>query len=275
MTIGFVCRAFNSLSVLPKGMFEANIKHIASIADKITIIEGAATPPAKPFTKDGHSTDGTVEKIKEIQVKYPQIELVQSPNGFWLYRNAEDMFRDLNRKMTTDYIWFMDGDEFYHEKDIPVILQLLKERQPYMIEFYANYFWGNWNNVTSDETGHLWSNSLPWQRIFKNSPNESYWHDFAPPTLIYKDGVVCNNQSNIITRDEMLSLGIRMYHYGFITKSQIDFKKVFYSHSGVDYEKAWNEWQQDHSASIILGTKTVEFNGTHPEPIEELINANT
>jgi len=272
MTIGVVARAFNSVSILPEGMFEANINHIAQIADKISIIEGAADPPARPFTQDGHSTDGTVEKILELQKQHSQIELIQSPKGFWLYRNAEDMFRDLNKKMTTDYVWFMDGDEFYHEKDIPVIVKVLEERQPYMVEFYANQFWGDWNNRISDGTGHLWSNELPWQRIFKNSPNESYWHDFAPPTLVYKDGVVCNNQSNIITRNETRTMGINLYHYSFVKRSQVEFKHKFFKGSGWDYINIWDSWQKDHATMLPYGAVTEEFGPEgHPSVIKKLI----
>lgn len=262
--------AFNSLTILPRGMFEANVEHIAPLAHQFIILEGAFAPLASSFTKDGHSTDGTVEAIKRFQQKYPQIELIQSPEGGWPC-GVDRCLDASDKKITGDYLWLTDGDEFYHEKDTPVILRLLEECQPYMVEFYGNHFFGDYNHCIAHIKGESWG-SGPWMRIFKNCPGESHWVSYSPPFYRYKEGVICNEQQNIITHDEMLEMGIKLYHYGFVAQSQIDFKKVFYTTSGVDYEKHWDEWQKDHSVPIVLGAKTTEFKyDDHPAVIKKLI----
>ena len=272
MTIGVIARTFNGMSILPSGMFIKNIECMLPHVDKFTIIEGASYPPAKPFTNDGHSTDDTVMVIKKLIEEHgPKIELIQSPSGWWEYGTGE-YYKAINKKMTTDYVWILDNDEFYHELHIPRILDLLEKRQPYMVEFYAKQFWGNWNTHVSKESEGQWGNELGWQRIFRNKPGVSYWVEHHPPTLIYEYERVCNNQSNVLTRKEMREIGIELYHYGFVCRSQVEFKHKFYGKSGWDYTGMWDKWQKDHSTLLPYGAETEEFDPAgHPAAIHDLM----
>jgi len=258
MKISFVMIVYNAATIPPKGMLRACIEHIYDIAHEIVVIEGACER-AIPLSNNGHSTDNTVEIVKS----FPKVKLIQRDGG---WPDQQDMYDTTNYKLEGDYVWWLDSDEFYHENDIPVILKTLEEKQPYAMYFDAYQFFGDWYHRINDETKHLWSGELPWQRIFKNSPGESSWHYIRPPEYMYRAGMKCNDQDNVITNQ------CKMYHYSFIKQSQIDFKNIFYQHHSVDYQKTWDDWQKDHSAPLILGTKTTDFRlEDHPKIIQELI----
>jgi len=258
MKISFVMIVYNAASILPKGMLKACIDHIYDLAHEIVVIEGACER-AIPLTPDGHSTDNTVEIVQS----YPKVRLIQKDGG---WKDQQDMYDMTNGQLQGDYVWWLDSDEFFHENDIPVIVKTLEEKKPYAMYFDAIQFFGDWYHRISDETKHLWSGELPWQRIFKNQPGKSYWHYIRPPEYMYEDGIKCNDHPSVIKNQ------CKMYHYSFIKKSQIEFKNIFYDHHGVDYQKAWDDWHSDHNSPLILGTKTTEFKfEDHPKIIQNLI----
>ena len=259
---------FNAASIMPKGMMAACIRHLVEYVDEFLIVE-SVDPKAKMFGPDGKSTDDTEQIVLGMRQKWPQIKW--KPIGS--IKAKEDRYAASNRIMQGDYVWLLDADEFYHEKDIPLLLKLLEDRRPYVVNYYANHFWGDWNHRVKHIKGQSWGNG-PWFRIFKNNPGRSYWIENAPPLYMYEDGILCNDQKNRIDADELLEMGIKLYHYGFVQKSQIDFKHVFYQ-GGADYQSLWSEWQKNHNASIVLGTKTVPFDQSgHPLVIRKLIHEN-
>ena len=82
-----------------------------------------------------------------------------------------------------------------------------------------------------------------------------------PNGYLYNDG-------NVISRNETLKMGIKMFHYSCVRKEQIDFKTKFFKNK--DYEILWEKWHQDHNTPLIGGVKTVEYRGEHPFNISEV-----
>lgn len=86
------------------------------------------------------STDRTEEKIKNIQERYPEkIKLIISPqnNGLGLTRNIG------LKNAASEYIMFLDGDDWYEPRAIDIVAKKLKQIQPDVLMFNHQRVWTN------------------------------------------------------------------------------------------------------------------------------------
>ena len=97
--------------------------------------------------------------------------------------------------------------------------------------------------------------------MFKHNEGDN-WKSHAPP-------IYGSNGKNILTRDQTLMMGIKMFHYPLITREQAKFKTKYYKHN---YEKIWAAWQKDHRTRLVYGDTAYKFEGQHPEVIKKLID---
>lgn len=273
VSVGMI--VFNGLSALPDNMLQSCIYQMYDLAKEIVIVEGATKADGKThlfdghttgFTRNGLSTDGTREFLKSLKDPQNKIKVIMKQNGFW--NGKTEMCNEYLKHITADYVWHIDADEFYHEKDIPRILELLEIRNPFAMNFYAYHFYGNFNNYIGKEFGKNWGNNVPWRRIYKNNPNYSKWISHEPPNFLFQDGVICDQQENVIDREQMESEGIRLYHYSQVQKKQAIFKNEFYNNPV--YITNWDNWQRDNSYTVFE-SNTKQFQGSHPEIIKKLM----
>jgi hypothetical protein len=256
---------FNAESILPKDMLRKNIEQWVEIADEIIIVEGATKALTRPFdgdaqnfTPDGKSTDATRDILQTLEKEHSKIKLILA-NGFWNGKTA--MCNAASKIATGDYLWQVDQDEFYHENDIPKILNILEKYKPDAVHFYANHFWGGYWTIM--DNNQPWGNGQPWMRIFKNVPG-SHWISHEPPEYQLADGTVCN-KGHVINREQTDSMGIKMFHYGYVNKSQVDFKAKFYRNS--QYVSLWDKWLLNNNTPILKSV-TTPFLGEHPKCIQ-------
>jgi len=224
--------AFNCIKNLPQGMLEAQLRQLYYISDEIFITEGATKADGVKHgwdgdttwcTDNGKSTDNTIDIIKSFPDPENKIVLIEK-EGFW--NGKTEMCNEWSKRATGDYIWQIDGDEFYTKKDIDRIKKILEKYQPNAVHFYANHFWGDINHCIDETSGFGWGNDIPWKRIFKHDIG-SKWISHEPPEYQLPDGKICNT-SKVIPREEMLKIGIKMNHYSYINDEQINFKSKFY-----------------------------------------------
>jgi hypothetical protein len=270
ITVGGI--VFNGVASLPDGMLEAWLSQIYKIGDEIIIVEGATKAISHYWdgdtswaTTDGSSTDNTIDVIKSFPDPEKKIKLIQA-NGFW--NGKTHMTNEWAKHMTGDYIWMISTDEFYMEKDVEKIKNILETKRPDQIDFYANHFWGDFRNCVNENTGHGWANEIPWERIHRHVRG-ARWARHEPPLYLHPDGLL-TCQKILINREETLKMGIKMYHYSFVSKKQIDFKQKFYKNDS--YKALWKKWKEDHNTPLIHGDTTVSYNGEHPESIREVIH---
>jgi len=265
--ISFETIVFNAVSTLPKGMLELCIKNVLPYAHEIFIIEGATKAAdghywdgnTLPFTKDGRSTDDTIEVISNLEKQYSDKIKVVIGNGFWPGKTS--MFNSV--EPTGDFVWQIDSDEFYHQSDMEKLVGMLEAWQPHQVEFYANHFFGGFDYCI-DERESGWGNDPPWRRIFKNIPGRSKWLRHEPP--IYSIDGFPNERGFVINRDKTLQAGIKLFHYAYVQKSQIDFKTKFFNND--QYPILWEQFQKDKSTKIF-GSSVYPFTGKHPKIILE------
>jgi hypothetical protein len=269
ITVGGII--FNGEDSLPDSMLEAWLKQIYDIGDEIIIVEGATKATHNHYfdgntswaTTNGKSTDRTVEIIKNFSDPEEKIILVEA-DGFWNGKTA--MTNVWCKYATGDYLWMISSDEFYKKRDVKKIINLLEEEKPDQIDFFANHFWGDYKNCIDENTGKNWGNGIPWERIWKHYPG-SRWERHEPPIYVHPDGIR-TTQKNVISRERTLEMGIKMFHYSFVDKKQIDFKTKFY---GTDYQTLWSDWKKDKKTPLICGAYTVPYKNSHPIYVRSII----
>lgn len=264
---------FQAESVLPPGMLALCIESMLPHVDEFIVVEGAVCAKqghrwdgnSCPFaTKLGHSTDNTLSILNNLTKQYsPKLKLI-TQNGFW--NGKTSMCNAYSKAATGDYLWHVDSDEFYHENDILKIKQLLEEKRPDAVHFYAHHFYGDFNHVVQDGEGpNKWVNIEPWRRIFKHRPGYS-WKTHEPPNYLDDKGTPLN-EGNIITRDDTRDLDLYLYHYSQVCRTQVEFKSVYFNRP--EYVPLFNNWTADHKTKLIGLTQTIPFEGKHPKIIQE------
>jgi hypothetical protein len=162
--------------------------------------------------------------------------------------------------MTGDYIWQIDSDEFYLKKDVELIRAMLDIARPDAVHFFANHFWGDFTHCLDETNGSRWGNDIPWMRIFRHVPGAS-WITHEPPDYMHPSGFRCNH-GKVVVREETLRLGIKMFHYSYVKKSQIDFKARFFRNPL--YLELWKKWHENSATPLINGSVTKKFLGEQP-----------
>jgi hypothetical protein len=263
---------FNGKVLMPEGMLKAQLDQLYYLSDQIIFVEGATKADktthyydgnVTPFTPDGRSTDGCLDLVKNYPDPDKKIIIIES-KGFW--NGKTQMCNEWSKIATGDYFWQIDMDEFYFKKDINRMKAILSKYKPNIVHFFANNFWGDFKHCINETSPYTWGNEAPWMRIFKHVPGCS-WERHEPPTYLFPDGTKVNN-SKIIPREETLKIGIKMFHYNYVTPEQINFKTQFYHQdwTSILYEK----WLQDKSV-LINNSRVVEYNGEHPEWVRDII----
>lgn len=270
MKITFGMIVFNAERTLPEGMLKACIENVYDVAHEIIIVEGATKAvthyfdgDTSSFTEDGKSTDSTLEILRSIPDPKNKIKIIES-RGFW--NGKTEMCNEWAKIATGDYVWQLDSDEFYHIHEIEKLIEYLRVNKPDAVYFNAFHFFGGFEYCIDERSFPDWG-SGPWFRLFRNEPGQSRWLSHEHP--IYQCGnIVCNN-ANVMSQSETTNLGIKMYHYSYVTESQIDFKKKFYRNDV--YPTAWEEFKKEKSYRP-LGAQAYKFEGQHPDIIKKLFN---
>jgi len=260
ITVGSIL--FNASSILSEDLFGEWLKATYDIGDEIILVEGATGNPRDGdvswITRDGKSTDNTMAITRSFPDPAKKIKIIEG-NGFWT-SGKTGMCNEWAKNMTGDYIWQIDSDEFYLKKDVKLIREMLKVTKPDAVHFFANHFWGDFHHCLDETNGKRWGNDIPWMRIFRHVSGAS-WITHEPPDYKHPNGFRCN-QGRVIAREETLRLGIKMFHYSYIKKSQIDFKTRFFRNPL--YAELWRKWHENSFTPLINGSVTKEFIGEHP-----------
>jgi glycosyltransferase involved in cell wall biosynthesis len=271
MKIAIQTILFNAEKNMPEGMLDCWLKQAEKYGDYIFITEGATKAVNHYWdgntsfaTQDGSSTDNTVEIIENFIKDKPKFFFKKS-NGFWDGKTSMLNFwmNHADKPDDIDYIWQIDGDEFYLDEDFEKIKNILIEQSPSQIDFFANHFWGDFNHCIDETSDGHWANAIPWSRIFKVNKH-SYWLSHEPPRMHFQDF------TKVINKYETLNEKIKLFHYSYVNENQVNFKSKFYNNP--EKIKLYKEWMVDKNITIFDCT-VKKFNNKHPLLINNLINS--
>ncbi|MDY6836615.1 MAG: methyltransferase domain-containing protein [Thermodesulfobacteriota bacterium] len=227
-----------------------NLRALYPFAHQIIVVEGACVAAASLATSDGHSTDGTLEKLwvfKEKEDPDNKLVIVTAENegrrdGFW--SEKDEMSQAYARRATGDWLWQVDYDEFYLENDMVIVLEMLQSDPGITaVSFPYKQFWGGFDYL---ETGQWFIYDHPcFHRLFRWSPGYQYVKH-RPPTVVDERGRDLRTLK-WVSHKQMREMGIYLYHYSYVLPKQARQKVGYYTHV------TWSDHYRDNERWLKEG----------------------
>ena len=210
-----------------------NLQALYPLAHQIIVVEGACMSAASLATKDGHSTDGTLEtlrRFREVDDLEDKLIVVKAedegkPNGFW--EEKDEMSQAYARLITGDWLWQVDSDEFYFAKDMRFVLDIVKsDSEISAVSFPFIQFRGGF---AYREDGLYFRYRQPCvHRLFRWRKGYQYVKH-RPPTVLDEQGRDLRSLKWISYR-RMRQAGVYMHHYSCVFPKQAQQKVGYYAH---------------------------------------------
>jgi glycosyltransferase involved in cell wall biosynthesis len=227
--------------------FVQSIQSILSIVDEFVV-------------NVGESEDNTLKVIQSI--KSNKIRIIQSK---WNEGMRERGYVYGQQKMiaqfncTGDWIFYIEADELYHEKDLNTISKsmekYLNDSKVEALVFNFMHFYGNANSIL---------NSPGWYRsearILKNS-----LRSYAPDGLFWL--VLDSNKRSRYPKAK--NIGVTCYHYGWV-RSEVQMNS-----KSKRVNKYWNKEPEEIDYTQIDQSIIFEFHGSHPKFIKDWLPKDT
>lgn len=259
------------IAINEEQFIEANLKHIYDwdCCHEIIIVEGAVEKyPSQNINLDGSSKDRTVEIIKNFPDPQNKIKLIQ---GKW--KNKEEQRSQYATRVTGDYMFVIDVDEFYTKKDLEILKQEMIDN-PNVLQFRFARPLGIvhfWHGLERRVVGGYWD--VPHQRIYKYIKGMKYIDNHNHPTLPLPDGRRMDQIKDVGT---FIETKVICYHLGFARNfQQVRDKQNFYYNRGEketrpmysECREAWFSWKP--GMALPHGARVIPYNGPMPEVFEE------
>ncbi len=264
---------------------EYNLRALYPFAHEIIVVEGAVRAASSLATSDGHSVDGTLQMLADFKRNYDpgdKLRIVTAGDegyrdGFW--PEKDEMSQAYATRVTGDWLWQVDSDEFYHEKDMEALTrQLDQSPEVTAVSFPYLEFFGSFNSVITGQW-HLYQHSL-FHRLFRWEKGYKY-KSHRPPTVVDEHGVDLRRK-HWISSPRNANNSINLFHYSYVFPKQAEQKVGYYSN--VDWTPAFRENKKWFDESYLglkwpmfLGEKgwpilqwLERYQGEHPEAIVAL-----
>lgn len=257
------------------------LRSIYPFAHEIIVVEGGHQDAKSVCTADGHSIDSTLDtlhKFKREEDLENKVTIV-TREGFWpkkdeLGRDRTPQSRAYAERATGDYLWQIDIDEFYREKDILRIIKMLNKTPSITaISFKQKSFWGGIDYTS--ESYYIMRNKGGWNRIFKWGKGYKYL-THEPPIVLDETGKNLH-EKNWITGERMRRKNIYMYHYCLLFPSQVRQKASVYRDEKPDLFSAMVQWAENNYFNLKNPTRVhnmyefpswlERYKGSHPKQV--------
>lgn len=233
------------------------LEQVYPYATQILIAEG----PVKYWQSQGRTTslDHSVNIIKNFPDPYKKIHLVQ---GQFTEKDEQANAYLAKIEEDIDYLWNLDSDEVYSDRNLREIIEFLKKEQPTSVGVRSCSFYGGFTHTL---TGYELKKDN-FLRIFKVVKG-SKWLTHRPPTICYPKNSIPTLKH--VTSDQLYKdTGAFMHHYSYVYPSQV-YKKVKYYKSEVSRERCIDDYFENVYSPWVQGTHTQreaienKFNGVH------------
>lgn len=260
------------------------LRSLYPFAHEIIVVEGAAPGAANIATPNGHSTDGTLDVLRDFKTRNdPENKLIivaaedeGYPNGFWPGEKDEQS-QAYAKRATGDYLWQVDIDEFYKAEDMQRVVEMLRNDPSITaVSFKQITFWGGFDYVT--DGWYLRSGAEIYHRLFKWGQGYSYVKH-RPPTVHDPNGRDLR-EVKWVNGQQMARQGIFLYHYSLVFPKQVLEKCAYYNEAAWAQRKRANDWA--NTSYMTLGNPfrvhnvydypswLERFQGEHPEEIVQI-----
>ena len=218
--------SFGMIAINGEPFIRYNLENLYPHAHEILIVEGAVEKFRHAATPDGHSTDNTVDVIRNFPDPENKIKLIQN-DGFW--PEKDEMSNAYMQACTGDYIWQVDVDEFYKPEDIEKVRAILSsDPEISQVNVRSIGFWRSFNARIMGASYIYGADEFI--RIFRFRPGFRY-ATHRPPTLLDESGHLVK-QNKIVSARELELQGIVLYHYSYMFPDTVKSKSRYYSQMG-------------------------------------------
>lgn len=254
-------------------------------AHEIIIVEGACPGARNVATEDGHSTDSTLQTLRDLQVNEDPLKKIYIvtaedegyPDGFWPGEKLEQS-QAYAKRATGNYLWQVDSDEFYKDQDIITVKKMLKNDPSITaVSFKQLQFWGGFDYLV--DSWFLRRGAEEFHRLFKWGDGFKYI-SHRSPTVIDDTGTD-TKQINWMRGNTTASLGVHLYHYSFVFPKQVVEKASYYHHADWSNRTKSDWWvnnvylKLEDPFSVFSIYDDVSwlkrFKGSHPKQILQMI----
>ena len=263
-----------------------NLRSIYPYAHQIIVVEGACPAARDVASPDGHSRDQTMATLRRFHSEEdPDRKLVivtaedeGHPDGFW--SEKDEMSQAYARRAAGNYLWQLDCDEFYHEADLPRIMDILSEGVD-AVTFPTLTFWGGLRYTV--DGFHLRCNRYrEFHRLFAWDRSYTY-ATHRPPTVLDATGTDLRKK-RWLRADDLERQRLYMYHYCMLFPKQVLEKAEYYSRvTWTDQFLGMTEWAQSCYLKLERPFRVHEvfwdiswletFYGSHPAMLREMFAA--
>ena len=202
------------------------------------------------------SQDGTLEILDTFPDPEKKIKIFKIEKRPW--KDKAEMKHVLLKESEGHIIWQVDSDEFYKHDDIRMVIQeFIDDASLDLIESYAYHFWRDYDHCRMDGK---WG-QCKFTRVWRKRGRLTWtYHDFP-----HRDGKPYKS-----TNFKGKNLGRIRYHYGYVREEESVFDKIEFmsmrdTQKNKVYHQEYNEWLEGKG-------DLREFEGEHPEAIQEKIN---
>lgn len=253
------------------------LRALYPFAHEIIVVEGACQAAAAIATTDGHSTDGTLERLHQFQAEEDPQNKVQivTRDGFWMEK--DQMSQTYAQRASGDYLWQVDIDEFYRPEDMLSVLEMVRaDPQITAVSFKQITFWGGFDYLT--DGWYLRRGVEIYHRLFKWGPGYRYL-THRPPTVQNADGQDLR-RIRWIDGYQLARRGVILYHYSLLFPKQVRDKCAYYSEAEWAGRDGANNWARKCFLELTQPFRVhnvydypswlERYSGTHPPQIEAL-----
>lgn len=254
------------------------LRQVYPFAHEIIVVEGAYWASAAVATPDGHSIDNTLEELYRFKREEDPRGIVQiiTKDGLWESLTAQS--QAYAARATGDYLWQVDIDEFYKREDMQAVIGLLTtDPSITVITFKGINFCFDFN-YTLTSGRQLRRRFVECRRVFKFG--QGYQYVEHEPSIVLDPSGRDLMTIKHLGKEKTARLGIFIYHYTAIFRSQVERKNRSYA------LREWKDKSENMEASIEnwLSLKDPfhlqsefryyswleRFKGTHPPEIMRL-----
>ena len=262
-----------------------NLRSLYPFAHQIVVVEGACRPAAGVATPDGHSRDGTLEALKKFKAESdPEnkmllvtAEQAGHPDGFW--SEKDEMSQAYATRATGNYLWQIDGDEFYTPEGIRAAISVLESNPTISgMSVRAFTFWASLR-LTIDNYVFQTGEQRDIERIFAWKPGYTY-ATHRPPTVVDEQGRNLKSL-NWMSAKRLAAHGVNVWHYPLLFPKQVEEKCAYYAKLDPNKFYKAEKWAVEsytnlrhpfHVSHIMNEVSWLNhYKGTHPPQVLAMV----
>jgi len=258
-----------------------SLRALYPFAHQIIVVEGACPGAEAIATPQGHSTDGTLEVLRDFQacedpdgkVTVVTAEDEGYADGFWP-GDKDEQCQAFMHRATGNYLWQLGMDEFYKADDMRRVLDMLASNPAISaVTFPSRIFWGGFDYECYGQ--YLFKGQYS-DRVFRWGPG--YRHAGHRPPTICDDRGRDLRTLKWVTGEDMARRNIVVYHYSLVFPKQVAEKCSYYQYACWTKRNGFLKWAEENFTHLRdpfrvhnayhLPSWLQRYRGRHPAQIE-------